>query len=157
MAKIGFKSELVVYLSLAALVGCLFSERLSHARLAEQLRAEKKYSAAIQEYERHISVRLSAPGRDPGENPYFYKLLIGDVYLESGDFGSAETSYLEALNNGVDKEFVASKMRGISGKLSEQGKAEDAMSLLRKHRDLDPLMSDLEIDRIFKTTLTSTP
>lgn len=136
------------------LAACLFSDRLSHARIAEQLRAEKKYSEAIAEYERHIEARLVAPGKDQDENPYFYKLLIGDVYLESGELKMAEKSYIEAVDKGVDKQVASSKMRGVSDKLVELGKSDEAMELLRRHRELDPLMSDLEIDRIFKMTLT---
>ena len=147
-------SILILFVLTIGISSCLFSERLSHARVAEQLRAEGKYKEAITEYEKHISARISAAGKDPGENPYFYRILIGDVYLESGDLVAAESSYVEAVDHGVDKQLVASKLRGLAEKMVEEMRVDDAMEMLRRHQDYDPLMINLEIDRLYKTTLT---
>ena len=120
----------------------------SHAEQAQKLRESKKFEEAIKEYKKHIQVRLERKQND--ENPYFYYLLIGDCQVELDKLDDAEASYLKALEHKVDQALVAERLRRLGTWYSERAKFEEGIDLLQRHRHLDPLLYDLEIDRLHK-------
>jgi tetratricopeptide (TPR) repeat protein len=127
-----------------------FGDRPSHARAAAQLRSEKKYDQAISEYEQHISARLSDSRREPEENPYFYLILIGDIYLEQGKIDAALDKFIEAKEKEVEIPLVVDRIRRVGKTLHDQGKFREAVDLLQKYRGLDEFVFDLDIDENLK-------
>ena len=122
----------------------------SHARTAERLRTQGKMEEAIAEYKKHIAARLSEPTRPAGENPYFYWILIGDVYLEADRPEDAKRSYLEARDHDVDIAFVIDRLRGIARYFEQRKEYEEAIKLLKEFRQMDDFIFDYDIDRLSK-------
>jgi tetratricopeptide (TPR) repeat protein len=136
---------------LLLLSGCtaLFGSPISHAEKADSLRLDGHYIEAIAEYRLHITSRLKKRGVT--ENPYFYFLLIGDCYLALDQLEEAEKSFLEAQALKIDNALIADRMRQIAAWHEKHDDLEMALNVLEKYRTLDPLLFDLEIDRIHKT------
>lgn len=135
---------------------CFFFEfSPSHAHRAEEFAQEKNYAQAIKQYEFHIQARLHNPNRPEEENPYFYYLLIGDLFLKLNDFSNAKASYVKAKNAQVSSELVNERLRGLSRYLEGQGNYEGAIQLLQEFRNLDPMFFDLEIDQVHKQMIQS--
>ncbi|MCB0325156.1 MAG: tetratricopeptide repeat protein [Bdellovibrionales bacterium] len=130
-----------------------FGDAKSHAALAEELTAEHQYEAAIEEYRRHLNDRLTDEHRTAEENPYFYELLIGDLYLRLERVDDAINAYESALREKVDTGLVGERLRRLGDWYEERGQYEQAIATLRKYRFLDPLTFDLEIDRLHKASL----
>ena len=127
-----------------------FEGRSSYAQIAEELRNQGKNKEAIENYELHIQDRLNNPNKPNDENPYFYKLMIGDIYLDLKEPENAAKSYTEAKEKGVNHYLVSERFRFIARYYEKQGELEKAFAALRQFRDLDPLMYDMEADRIHK-------
>ena len=125
----------------------------SHAGRAEVLAKEGKYQEAIDEYELHLEQRLASESRSEGENPYFYKLLIGDLYLELNQVDKAVEAYEVALEREVRPGLTKERFRRLGNWYSERGEIEEGILVLKKYRELDPLLFDLEIDRLHKESL----
>ena len=149
---------LVLGLLLISLGSCAFfgfGRGPSHARVAAQLRADKKYDEAIVEYRKHIDARLNDSRREPEENPYFYLILIGDIYLEEGKTDDALASYVEAKDKEVEVALVVDRIRRIARAMKDAGKYRDAVALLKKYRELDEFVFDLDIDENLKAIVKS--
>ena len=54
-------------------------------RQAENAIERGEYEQAIALYQEHLQRRLARQDRPKWENPFFYKLLIGDAYLRNHD------------------------------------------------------------------------
>lgn len=132
---------------------CSFNLSSFEPNIASKLRQEGRFDEAVKAYERHIENRLADEDRKPEENPFFYYLLIGDTYLDKGDRESAELSYLKALENKVEKELVADRFRLVAKWLEKKDELQKAIDLLHKHRDLDELFFDSDIDRLHKLSV----
>lgn len=139
--------------------GCL-SLGKSQAIIAEELRKEGKFKEAIEHYETHIENRIADSKRSAEENPHFYYLLIGDIYLEIDQFDDARGAYDTARENIILKEtnieetplalLVLDRYRTLGSYLEKQEKLQEAIDLLKEYRDLDPAKFDHDIDRIHK-------
>lgn len=105
---------------------------------------------AILRYRNHIEWRKSIKDRPTWENPYFYLLLIGDLYAEQGDLEAAERSYLEAQAEGIEPSLVSDRYRFLGGKYEMRGDLEGATKVLKAHRHLDPLLFDAVLDRVVR-------
>jgi tetratricopeptide (TPR) repeat protein len=125
----------------------------SHAEAAEKLRKRGKYQAAIEEYQKHIQARLENTDKEKDENPYFYYLLIGESYLRMEKLDKAEESYRQALEKSVNVTLVADGFRQIAQTYERRGDYDAAIDILRKHRELDDLLYDAQIDRIHKKSV----
>jgi len=147
----------IVGFFLVQLGSCIFisfANRPSHARLAAQYRSEKKYAEAIGEYQQHITARLEDSRREPEENPYFYLILIGDVYLEQTKLQPALESYIEAKEREVETPLVVDRIRRVARALRDNGQHREAVTLLKKYRALDEFVFDLDIDETLKAIVT---
>ncbi|MFN8392618.1 MAG: tetratricopeptide repeat protein [Bdellovibrionota bacterium] len=133
-------------------MGC-FNVQLSHLKQAELLRENGQYEAAIQQYQIFIDERLHQPPPPGALNPYFYYLLIGDCYLKLDKADEAKSAYLTALSNDVDKPLVAGKLRELAAWFEKNKRFDDAIAILHEHRELDPLLFDLDIDRNHKEAI----
>ena len=127
----------------------------SHAKRAEELTASADYLGAIKEYEQHMQERRRNPKRPAEENPSFYNLLIGDLYLRLDDFDKAKDAYERAQKDQVTPDLVNERFLRLGRYLREQSKFEQAIILLQQHRALDPLLFDFEIDQTHKDMVRS--
>lgn len=121
-----------------------------HRRNAESLRSEAAYDAAVQEYLQHIDERLADTGRPEEENPYFYYIFIGDIYLEQGSPARALGSYGSAMQQGVPMEFIIDRYRRIAQHYEEKGEIQRAIDFLTENKAMDELLFEAEIDRLHK-------
>jgi tetratricopeptide (TPR) repeat protein len=137
----------------AALIGpgCApSSPGTSHRDRADQLAASGQYVAAIAEYRAHLRSRLAAAPRPESENPYFYYLDIGDMYLQLGKPAGAVKYYDLAGKKGVGVEYVNDRLRHVASWYEEQGRLREAIEHLKKYSERDPVLFGLMLDRIAK-------
>ena len=69
------------------------SETLSQA---EEALRQDKFDRAIELYQSHMNNRLKIKNRKEWENPFFYTLMIGDIYLKANQPEKALLSYQTA-------------------------------------------------------------
>jgi len=139
---------ILFFLSILSLNSCSTNFRyyLDKAETAEE---NKNYSSAIQFYKEHIEFR-EKDRKAPKENPYFYLLMIGDLYLKSEDPVNAEKTFVEAIEKDVSKPLCAERIRRIAKYYSKNNSYDEAFKLLELHRELDPLLFDLDKDNLHK-------
>jgi tetratricopeptide (TPR) repeat protein len=121
---------------------------MSHLREAEMLSRQGRYDDAIRAYEQHLLRRLEVDDRPEWENPYFYKLLIGDIHLRENAVDRALDAYQEAHRHGIDTVMVADRLRSVGRWYEQRGDYKRAFELLTAHRELDPLLFDTILDRV---------
>lgn len=117
-------------------------------REAEIAREEGKLEEAIHYYRTHIAERLKDLTRPEWENPHFYLLFIGDMQLEQGNVDDAIKSYEQASKNNVEPNLVSDRFRYLANWHVTRGNPEQALEVLKKYRDYDPLLFDIAADRI---------
>ena len=147
-----------VFIILTTLIfsGCIFRafdpDRIDsysrHLRRAEQHQRQKNYGLAILDYKAHIQSRLDDSVRAEWENPYFYYLIIGDLYLKQENVDLALKSYDYADNKGVDSGLISDRYRMVANWLTSKGEYKQAIELLNKHRNKDELLYDMMLDRL---------
>ena len=134
--------------------GCLrvfFLERhQSTAEKADQLAANGSWEEAIELYRTHMEERLKSKSRPDEENPYFYHLLIGDLYLDQDKDAKALENYKIAEEKEVASVLVVDRYRRMARWYSSRKEHERAITFLRSVRELDPLIFDADIDLIHK-------
>jgi len=123
----------------------------SALREAEEASRSNDYDGAIEAYKRHIALRLQAENRPDWENPHFYLIIIGDIYLRQNRLAEALASYDQAATKGVDQLMVGDRYRALSTWYEKHGDLRQAMEILQKHRDIDPLLMDATLDRLAKS------
>jgi hypothetical protein len=92
--------------------------------------------------------RLSLHNRPEWENPYFYELLIGDIYLSQGDAVRALDSYESSEKHGVHLTLVSDRYRSVAAWHETNGELKEAITVLTTYRDRDPLLFDAALDRV---------
>ena len=122
----------------------------SHAKNAEEALQAGELDQAISEYRLHLDERLDDPNRPNWENPYFYSVLIGDIYLKQDLPERAKDSYLLAKENRVSNDVIVDRIRSLSRYYAAKGNLEEALSLLKEFRNLEPLMIDFDIDQLHR-------
>jgi len=139
------------------LTGCLVFYGVStwqppgeHRRTAEQLRSQGDFTQAIAEYHLHIAERLRASKRAADENPHFYLLYIGDCYLELGDPLAATEQYLSAHQLNVSETSITDRLLRVANWYGARGRYEEALELLDKHREIEPLIFESQLDTFSK-------
>lgn len=121
-----------------------------YLRDAEELLRQGQNAQAISKYEQHIKYRLALETRPQWENPYFYYLLIGDIYLRDSNVDKALESYETAENNRVESVLVSDRYRYVANWYEQKGEADNALKILERYQDRDPLLFDAMMDRIAK-------
>ena len=134
-------------ISVLSIVGCYSSAQDGLKRAEESLR-EGKYEAAIEAYQSHMQKRLSLTDRPEWENPYFYELLIGDVYLTQGKIPEALLHYEVAESKGIHTSLVSDRYRSVASWYEERGELRKSFDILVKYRERDSLLFDSMLDRI---------
>ena len=127
-----------------------FSAPGEHRRAAEKLQGAGKYREALQEYELHMAERLKARNRPAEENPYFYLLYVGDCYLELGEEKTALAKYLEAREHGIPDTSLTDRLLRVANWYGARGRYEEALALLEKYREVDPLILESQLDTFSK-------
>lgn len=117
---------------------------------AEDAERNGEFDKAIGFYEKHIEERLNAEKRPSWENPYFYLIKIADLYLKKEKSDDAIASIEKAEAKDVEKSLIADRYRAIANWLSSRQQYMKALDLLKKHRELDQLLIDTDLDRISK-------
>ena len=123
---------------------------VTRARYAQRLEEAGHHDEAIAQYRKHIEERLADPRRPADENPYFYEILIGDIYLHLDKAEDAEASYRTAYEKDVARPFIIDRMRQLGAWYEQHGRLEAARDLLKQYRQLDTLLFDFDLDRIGK-------
>ena len=128
---------------------------VTRSRYAQKLNEAGRKDEAIAQYQLHIQERLHDPARPVDENPYFYQILIGDIYLDLNHPDKAEDSYSVAWREKVANTFIIDRMRRLGAWYENHGKLETAREVLKRYRNLDTLLFDFDIDRISKKIVDS--
>ena len=123
---------------------------LDHLDYAERLTREKKYPEAIEEYHRHIADRSKLKDRPEWENPEFYQLIIGDLYLAQDDPQAALQAYELAHERGVAEGLVMDRYRLLASWYEKRGEFQKGADVIIKHRTKDPVLFDLMLDRLMR-------
>ena len=137
-------------MTMLSLVGCYTGAQDSLKRAEESLR-EGKYDAAVEAYQSHMQERLSHTNRPEWENPYFYELLIGDVYLSQGKVPEALSHFEIAESKGIHTSLVSDRYRSVATWYENRGELKKSFDILVKYRDRDSLLFDSMLDRIART------
>lgn len=124
------------------------SEHEDPIRLAEQQTEQGHYEEALVIYQEHMEDRLAQTNRPEWENPYFYLLAVGDIYLRMGQPERALASYNEAEKHGVEASLISDRYRSVAHWYIEQRQLEQALEVLRKYRDRDSLLFDSLLDKV---------
>jgi len=119
-------------------------------RRADELTREGQYDAAISMYREHMDERLLVSNRPDWENPFFYLLLIGDVQLGRGNPHDALSAYEEAESKKVDPSLISDRYRAVGRWYEEHDQLPQALEVLERYRDRDPLLFDAMLDRVAK-------
>ena len=122
-----------------------------------ELKAGNK-DEAIKLYRQHIQNRLADKTRKEWENPYFYNLLIGDIYLErttdnTDDVSLALKYYLEARDKNVETSLISDRLRKTAEWFEIKGDLNTAIKILEDNKEVDPLLFDVVLDRLAKKML----
>lgn len=122
----------------------------AHLEEAEEATRQGDITRAIESYQRHIAHRLTMTDRPAWENPSFYELMIGDLELRRGDTAAALQAFERAERAGIDAGLVSDRYRAVGSWLEQQQRPNEALALLKKYRERDPLLFDAMLDRIAK-------
>ena len=126
------------------------NELITRARYAQKLSEAGMDDEAIAQYRLHITERLKDPSRPADENPYFYEILIGDIYLRQDKPVEAEDCFNIAREKQVAAPFIIDRMRQLGAWYENHNQLETARDTLKRYRELDTLLFDFDIDRIGK-------
>ena len=147
------KRNAILFVVIICLNACSFSNPYKHLKDAEELSRQEKYDAAIEAYHRHIKTRLELEDKPEWENPFFYLLVIGDLYLGQSKPKEAHNSYKQADEMGVDDKLVLDRYRYLASWYENKKDFEAAVSILKLYRERDSLLFDLMLDRIAKESV----
>ncbi|MBL7661671.1 tetratricopeptide repeat protein [bacterium] len=148
-------NRIFIYLTIIAtlvLNSCAIKTDLTQARMYEQ---QGDYEKARAYYRTHMERRLRDKKRPAEENPYYYLITIGDLYRKEKQYERALGSYDEARANQVPAEPLIFRYRDIASDMQQEGKYDEAIDLLTIYHDLDPLLFDVDIDRVHKAMLAA--
>lgn len=132
------------------MVGChaLLAPPDSLASKADKSVEDGELDHAIEIYRAHIDERLSESDRPEWENPYFYLLMIGDVYMKKGDPAKATESYVSAESMGVETDLVSDRLLQVATWYEEKGDINGAIDHLLKFRKRDELRYDALLNEL---------
>lgn len=119
-----------------------------HLQKAEESTRQDEYEEAIEHYKQHIEFRLAQGKKPSWENPYFYYLIIGDLYLKMKAPLKAIESYTFAEKQEVEPGLISDRLRLVASWYAQEGEYEKAIEVLSEYNDRDPILFDLTRDRL---------
>lgn len=144
---------LVIFTTLA-ICGCSSSYfkfgPYRNAEQAEEYLRQGKLEEACESYRKHVEDRLANKDRPEWENPYFYYLIIGDIKLRDNKVKEALAAYEFAESKKIDPQLVSDRYRYVAQWYEKKGDYKNAMVVLQKYQNRDPLLFDAVLDRIAK-------
>ncbi|MCC6932320.1 MAG: hypothetical protein IT292_03595 [Deltaproteobacteria bacterium] len=148
---------LISCILLAALISnsCNVFRSQSFAEEAQEMLKEGLYDDAIYEYQKHINYRLQDESRPADENPYFYYLLIGDIYLKQSKPEDAVLYYSLAKEKEVSAPFLSDRYRQLAYWYKQKGDYTKALEILETYRSIDETNFDYAIDEVHKQMLAA--
>jgi len=152
MKQLVFYSLLLI-IALLLLTSCSSTASSRELRQAEEFARKGDYVQAIESYTRHVELRLNLENRAEWENPYFYYLLIGDLYLAMDDLDNARQSYEYAESKEVHNSLIADRYRFLASWYEQRGDYRTSLEILAEYRDRDPLLFDVIKDRIARQAI----
>jgi len=152
MKKLLFSFPLLA-IALVLLASCSSTATSRELRQAEEFARKGDYLQAIESYARHVELRLDLKNRPEWENPYFYYLLIGDLYLAMDDLDNARQSYEYAESKDVHNSLIADRYRFLASWYEQRGDYRTSLEILAEYRDRDPLLFDVIKDRIARQAI----
>ena len=81
-------------------------------------------------------------------------MIIGDIELRKGDVIKGLDAYEFAELHKVEGKLVSDRYRFVASWYESHGKLKEALKILEKYRDRDPLLFDTMSDRIAKDLVT---
>jgi len=153
-----FPRIIIIHLLLLSLSGCSYfgiNNNLSLARKAEAAQKEGDCDKAIEYYQLHIESRIEEDKKADKENPWFYLVKIGDCQLQQGKEEDALNTYLEAKSKKVYPDLIADRLMKIVDVRIKNKRYEQAVALLKNHREIDELKFDSRIDEIHKEVVAN--
>ncbi len=150
------RSFLLFFFLLLSLTSCrvFFKSYYPHGsysddlKKAEEFTRQQNYKEAIESYKTHIAFRLAQEPRPSWENPYFYYLIIGDLYLKLEAPIRAIEAYEFAEEKQVEPGLISDRLRFVANWYAKDGQYEKAIELLSDYNDRDPILFDLTRDRL---------
>jgi len=139
---------LLIGILLFGAISCSPTSSSRQLKQAEEFARMGQHQQAITSYANHIQERLKLENRAEWENPYFYYLLIGDLYLKMDQLDNAQRSYEYAEQKGVHESLVSDRYRFLAHWYEERGDYLTALEILARYRDRDPLLFDVIKDRV---------
>jgi tetratricopeptide (TPR) repeat protein len=136
---------------LAVSASCVATSSLKDVQnKVSELEEQKQFEEARAVYKKHQVYRLSRRERAEWENPYFYSLLIGDLYLKEGKATDSLTMYEEALRHKVEAHLIDDRILKLGVWYMEKGLYGEAISLLSKYQKRNPLLYESALDKASK-------
>lgn len=146
MARLAFLNA-----ALLASTSCsLFTKLPTALESADDARKSGKFEEAIILYRQHLQQRVDARWKIQNENPYFWLLTIGDVYLESENPLKAKETYDQARLHNVDRPLLVDRYLTLATWYKKHGDVLKAIAVLKEYRPLDTLLFNGELDTISK-------
>ena len=143
-----------LYISLAFSLFCCFScssnKNISLADKAAQEFNDGDLEQARKNYFRHMKKRLLDESRPNDENPFFYLVLIGDIYLKEEKLERAFYFYRVGHGKKVKTPLIAYRIRKVALAYHKNKQSEIALDILREYRELDEFAFDAEKDKIHR-------
>ncbi len=131
------------------LCGCgAYMFETNYLAQAEVHTEKNEYQQAIESYQHHIEQRLADSKRAQWENPYFYLIRMGDLYLKLENPSGALEKYIEAENQNVEKELVSDRIRSLASWYESKNELRKAIDLLALHREKDQFLFDSMLNRM---------
>lgn len=128
----------------------IFTKMPTVLESADQARKDGRFQEAIQLYKQHLQTRLNTSWKIKNENPYFWLLTVGDVYLQAGDPVKAQLAYDQARTQNVDLPLLVDRYLSLATWYKEHGNTKEAIAILTEYRSLDTLLFNGELDTISK-------
>lgn len=141
--------QILFVMTFACVTGCgALVSSTNAAHQAEELTQQGRYEDAISSYRQHMEDRLAVTNRPEWENPHFYLLRIGDLYLRMEQPQAALAAYQEAKVHGIESGLISDRYRAVANWYIERAQLQAAFDVLKKHRELDSLLFDAMLDRV---------
>lgn len=149
--KIGLIQLTLLLASLLTGTACgLFTKIPTVLESADAARKDGRFEEAISLYKQHMQQRLETSWKIKNENPYFWLLTVGDVYLEAGDPVKARQAYDLARENNVEVPLLVDRYLTLATWYKDHGDSKEAIAILTEYRSLDTLLFNGELDAISK-------